>query len=302
MQQGYFAAAWQDIKNSPGWIGKLLLLGLVCLIPIFGWLVVAGYFSGSARDKAWGVHAPLPASIFGNEDGKLYSRGLFVLLLGVVCSLLPCAVEVITSLLTGGYFGSGISYHGQMMSFPWGFTTGILGFVLGIVSIAACFFAALFFCVGAMRVSIYGRLSAGFQIEKIWNMIRHDFNGILRILGMSIVLIFAMSVVAGIAIFFIFMLSLAVGFLATGGNMDINASHFNAGIWGMVFAVGGFSVVASLIAGFVGMVFTVFVAMMVARALGYWTQQFNVAAWRGQDDPMPVECDRAQAPWQPPLR
>ena len=31
MQAGYFNAAWHDIKNSPGWFGKLLVLGLVSL-------------------------------------------------------------------------------------------------------------------------------------------------------------------------------------------------------------------------------------------------------------------------------
>lgn len=46
MQAGYFNAAWHDIKNSPGWFGKLLVLGLVSLVPIFGWIVVAGYLYG----------------------------------------------------------------------------------------------------------------------------------------------------------------------------------------------------------------------------------------------------------------
>ena len=69
MQAGYFNAAWHDIKNSPGWFGKLLVLGLVSLVPIFGWIVVAGYLYGWARDIAWGVHAPLPAHVFGNEGG-----------------------------------------------------------------------------------------------------------------------------------------------------------------------------------------------------------------------------------------
>ena len=59
MQTGYFNAAWQDIKNSPGWFGKLVLLSLLSLIPIFGWLVVLGYLYGWARDIAWNVHFTL---------------------------------------------------------------------------------------------------------------------------------------------------------------------------------------------------------------------------------------------------
>ena len=54
-----------------------------------------------------------------------------------------------------------------------------------------------------------------------------------------------------------------------------------------------------------------FFTAMITRALGYWTQQFNVPAWRGQDDPMPFELACAaggsggggQPPYQqPPMR
>ena len=40
MQQiQYFKSAWGDIKNSPGWFGKLCLLALINFIPIFGQIV-----------------------------------------------------------------------------------------------------------------------------------------------------------------------------------------------------------------------------------------------------------------------
>lgn len=118
MQTGYFSAAWHDIKNSPGWFGKLVLLSLISLIPIFGWIVVAGYLYGWARDIAWNVHSPLPKHIFGNEDGKLYSRGFFVLVIGFVCMLAPWVLEVVWGVVTGvGTAWSGRS-HGAS-SWPW---------------------------------------------------------------------------------------------------------------------------------------------------------------------------------------
>ena len=43
MQKGYFKAAWNDIKQSEGWLGKMFLLGLLSLIPIFGQVVLFGY-------------------------------------------------------------------------------------------------------------------------------------------------------------------------------------------------------------------------------------------------------------------
>ena len=34
---------------------------------------------------------------------------------------------------------------------------------------------------------------------------------------------------------------------------------------------------------------------LVVRAVGQWTCQFDVANWRGQDDPMPFEIAGARA-------
>ena len=82
MEKGYFSAAWGDITKSPGWFSKILRMGLLCLIPIFGLLVVYGYLYGWARDIAWNVHRPMPDKIFGNEDGNLYKRGFFILVIG----------------------------------------------------------------------------------------------------------------------------------------------------------------------------------------------------------------------------
>ena len=60
MEKGYFAAAWGDVTKSPGWASVVLRLGLLCLIPIFGVVVMYGYLFSWARDIAWNVHRPLP--------------------------------------------------------------------------------------------------------------------------------------------------------------------------------------------------------------------------------------------------
>ena len=108
MQTGYFNAAWQDIKNTPGWFGKLILLSLLSFVPIFGWLVVLGYLYGWARDIAWDVHGPMPKHIFGNEDGKLYSRGFFAMVIGFVFMLAPWVLEAVW----GGVMGLGTAWSG----------------------------------------------------------------------------------------------------------------------------------------------------------------------------------------------
>ena len=89
MEKGYFAAAWGDVTKSPGWALILLRLGLLCLVPVFGIVVVYGYLFSWARDIAWNVHRPLPRKIFANEDGNLYRRGFFIFVVALAFSLVP---------------------------------------------------------------------------------------------------------------------------------------------------------------------------------------------------------------------
>ncbi|MDR2715732.1 MAG: DUF4013 domain-containing protein, partial [Coriobacteriaceae bacterium] len=97
----YFRTAAADIKNSPGWLGKLCLLTLLLAIPVFGIIVVTGYLYGWARDIAWGTKNPLPPRIFGNEDGKLYERGLYICVFMFVCALIPQIFTFAAMLVSG---------------------------------------------------------------------------------------------------------------------------------------------------------------------------------------------------------
>ena len=294
MQVGYFKTAWSDVKNSKGWFGKILLLSLVALIPVFGAIAVAGYLYGWARDIAWGIHGPMPKRLFGNEDGKLYSRGFFVLVIGFVFALLPWAIELVWGLVMGFSsltFGHGYSYgYLNGGTFVFG---GFMTLIFTALTIAATFVALLFQWVGSMRMSIYGRLSAGFQFNKMWAMIRHDFGGLMRIFGMCILLSAIISVIISIVFFFVVAITVFIGIAATGGNM--RADHLDGTVIGWIIAFGGIAIVGMLLASYVSVVACLFVGTLVTRSLGYWTRQFDVPAWRGQDDPMPFELQAAAA-------
>ena len=47
MQTGYFSAAWNDVKSSQGWLGKMFLLGLIAFIPVFGPVVLRAISPGA---------------------------------------------------------------------------------------------------------------------------------------------------------------------------------------------------------------------------------------------------------------
>ena len=67
-----------------------------------------------------------------------------------------------------------------------------------LVGIVLSLLVEFFVYVGSMRTSIYTTLSSGFQLGKIWAMIRYDLTGLLRILAMSIVVGLVVSVIIGI--------------------------------------------------------------------------------------------------------
>ena len=79
MEKGYFSAAWGDITKSPGWFSKMLRMGLLCFIPIFGVLVVYGYLYGWARDIAWNVHRPMPEKSPLPKRGKAVEQSAIVM-------------------------------------------------------------------------------------------------------------------------------------------------------------------------------------------------------------------------------
>lgn len=272
MEKGYFAAAWGDVTKSPGWASVVLRLGLLCLIPIFGIVVMYGYLFSWARDIAWNVHRPLPRKIFASEDGSLYRRGFFIFVVALVFSLVPELVNLFIGMSAGFSFG-GTALYGSYVPALFGSMIWLAG---NSASAALSFLAALFFWVGAMRVSLYGTLSSGFQVQKIWAMMKHDFIGLLRIVGMAILIAVAIAFSAMVlALFFALICSGLIWLMSSGSSTSMVAA----------------ALIVLLGAAFLALLLFAYVLQnaLVFRALGYWTRQFDVSLWNGQDDPMPFE-------------
>ena len=294
MQTSCFSSAWRDVRESHGWFRKVLLLALLMFIPVFGWIVAMGYLLGWARDIAWGVRAPLPANIFGNEDGNLYSRGFFAWVIQLVFMLLLWVAFTVLSgisgvgaagLVTLGHVDGALSLTSVLASFAFAMIVLVMGVVLvGLV--------ALFIWIGWLRMAIYGRLSAGFQLGRIWTMLRRDTGGILRIFGMFL----AVNIVTVVIMLFMALLMgmfLTLGVVATIEYLQTSGQPSTM-MWVMLLIM-----LVMAVAWYVVTAVTVFSTMLAVRATGYWVQQFDVPHWRGQDDPMPFETAVHNQPVQP---
>lgn len=307
MRTHYFQSAWEDIKHTRGWFGKILLLALLNLIPILGQIMVLSYLYGWAREIAWGIHEPAPAKIIANDDGKFWWRGWLIAVLTVAFLAVPAILNALSGSIEA-YSYEWTIFGPQLVTDPG------LSSLKAVLSFAACVLGLgllVFSWVGCMRVAIYNRLSAGFQFKKMWAMLRHDGAGMGRIFLMNLLFSFIMGCILAVIMAIFLSIVLAVGISALGGiqNLAMIAQlDSSQAIWvamQALLAAGGVGIILLLIMMYMGSIAVVFVQMLVIRALGYWTMQFDVPLWGGQDDPLPFELQeppepvRASAPEAP---
>lgn len=279
MKRGYFATSWRDVRMSKGWLRNLLLLSLVSLVPIIGSMVLLGYVYGWARDIAWGVRTPMPEHIRSAGRDRMMQRGMHLFVLEMVF----LAVPALFALLFGILFNNGLAtWAGSWQSLV---PVDVDLLIQRTVTVLCYVFALIvipFILVGWMRATIYGRLSAGFQISRIWSMMRYRLSGLLRIAGILLVLLCAIVVLAMLYILGVGLLGAAYSAITLlhGGQVDWN--YFASGVMPVAIAV--LPVLVYAVA-----VLHTFAYVIIARSLGYWTAQFDVPHWQGQDDPMPFE-------------
>lgn len=283
MEKGYFAASWEDIRNSQGWVGKVFLLALISLIPIFGAIVVYGYLYGWTREMAWNIHRPLPARIFGNEDGLLYRRGGYMFLLTLIVALIA---GLLSSFSGGGTVGavqdlqslqSGGSVYNDTVNIMY---SPLAGFA-SLLSLVFAVFAVFWTMIAFGRICIYNTFGSAFNFKQIWAMFRYDGFGLLRIFGIVLLIGLIGGIAASVLLVPAFMFVFASIFQAAsyGSGADFLAPTANLGIG-----------VALLILGlFVAQLFSVFADMIQARCVGYWLRQFDVAQWGGPEDLLPFQ-------------
>lgn len=274
-RKGYFSLAFYDVVESPGWVGKCALLALIMMIPVFGIIVVLGYLFGWARDIAWQVHRPLPAHIFGNEDGLLYKRGAQMLAILLIYTLAAYVIQEVLSFLVVGNMA--------ILPFAFALNNGLATLSLvsamskwGLYSLGSFVITCTLMViswVAMTRSSLYGTFTSAFQPARIAELIKQDFPGLLKILGMAILVSLMTGLIAVVISFAVVMLCGIITAVTSVTPLVIFAIFF---VVAVIFAI----VVIALMT-------QVFTLAMVIRAMGYWFGQFNVAAWGSQDSPLP---------------
>jgi hypothetical protein len=149
----YMGRSWRMLTHDKGWYKPLLVLPLAKLVPIAGPLGVWGYQAEWARLSAWGKETYPKQS--GVKVGACIKSGwrAFLAMLGYAAVYFILLAAVRPS------------------------ADGLAALLWNFVAILWSTIA----WVAAIRATIYQHARAGYQLDRIWDMLKRDFGSIAEI-------------------------------------------------------------------------------------------------------------------------
>lgn len=170
-EKGCVSAAWDDVKATKGWFGKVCLMALMYFVPVLNW-VVDGYALRWARQLSLGQVEGLPKKIFCD---RAFVNGAMKFLVSLVVAI---AVSIVSSII------------------------GLVPFVGALAGIALGIFVDMFMNIAYVRMSLFDELGEGFNIKAAFNSMKKEPGKAFMIYFMpSLILFLTVSAVVFIAAF-----------------------------------------------------------------------------------------------------
>lgn len=252
------ARAWSDFKASPSKLKIILKLAAFQFVPGVGGLVTSGYVYTWAKEQAFGKHEPMPQKIVrpGVLDSGLYAYGVSLIL-----SVAMFALFFVLGLLLGA-----INLDGLMP----------------LIWLALAIFTGPFFTVMYLRSAICGKVRSGLNVKRAWEMFTAQnktgkaftsyWGPMAAALGLTIV---------AFIIFFI-LLGVVVG--TSLAPLAFSGYGMSYGYASAYAASTAFAAIMSFFPLIIILLFAIFfvgtaASMVIARAFGYWMQDFNPREW-----------------------
>ncbi len=278
-----FMSSWRMLTRDKGWIKPLLVLTLVGWIPILGQIAVLGYGLEWARLTAWGVDsAPKQRGV---DYGKVIytgARAFFITLsLAFVCGLVlqilfPGSLAVLMAMATGW---SGLAHSAILAS---GLTFFLLDFVIMV-------FAGAFLQAAALRGTLYDSFSAGWRLDRLFQMVVRDFGGFCKVVLATLVGAVVFSAYA-LIVAMVSMLVLMGGLLSVTAVIGLSDGYMTG--WRPLvdqLAPGPALLFVLLLIAllFVGNVISTAMNLVSVNVVGQWFARFDVNRWGVSSAPLP---------------
>ncbi|ERI06297.1 DUF4013 domain-containing protein [Atopobium sp. oral taxon 810] len=255
----YYKRSLALLRHDRGWIKPLLVMAAANFVPIAGPLGCNGYAVEWARLVAWGVDAaPKQRKV---RVGECISAGWRAFVGALWVGLSVYALNLLfTSVFKGGA-------------------------VTSTFSILLSFIASFLVPVAALHATIYHDFKAGWQIKRIWSLIKADHKGALHLIRLYIVLQLVVGLILSIvwmAILILVASQLSDSYLMLAYSdvlHDVTASYIlyaAADILRLVAA----NALPCAIAAFISSLGFSFTQMIQTCATGLWLRKFDVPTWQ----------------------
>ena len=170
-----FAWAFRD----PQWPSKMLVQGLIAIIPIVGWIAMNGWLMMAFENARQGKNE-LPPAGFHLERG--FPIWVIFIVYGIVLGIPGGILYVVGALATNSSNNNGVIAVGALIQ--------ILGYL---VSLAGSLFFR--FLIPSLIVHVYrGGFSAGMDVQRVWQMATVNVNNSI-VAGL---IIFVASIIGGL--------------------------------------------------------------------------------------------------------
>lgn len=283
-----FMSSWHMLTRDKGWVKPVLVLTLVGWIPILGQIVLMGYGLEWARLTAWGVDAAPKQR--GVDYGKVLSTGgrafLVSLSLGFVIALVLQVVfpGSLYMLFTGLTAGNAVSVATAMAS----------GAAMSILAMVASIAMGTFLQAATLRATLYDSFSAGWRLNRLFQMIGRDFGGFLKVLLVTLIG-GAISGMYAFVVSLVLMLVVMGGVMSATAFVGLSGSYMNGWhfLLEQLLRIGAgpllLFIVVVIALAFVGSAISTAMSLLSMNAMGQWFCRFDVHRWGVSADPLPSD-------------
>lgn len=256
--EGYWSRSWALLTRDKGWYKPVLALAAARLVPIVGGFGADGYALEWGRLTSWGVDSsPKQKDVDVTGCIRTGARA-FVVALGYGL-ILALAQGILSSVL-----GDGLG--------------GMLGMFLSVVGLTVV-------VVAQLRSAIYQNIGAGYQMNRIFDMLQRDFNGFARVMGLGVVM--------GLVVGFVASMLIGIVVLTSMGGLILDVARADSyGYDEVEMAASALRYIAAAmpalcISVYILNILTTLSNLIMTTSVGLWMRQFDVRNWGESGDPLP---------------
>ena len=179
-----FTTSWKMLTRDKGWIKPILVLTLVGWVPILGQIAVLGYGLEWARLTAWGIDAAPKQR--GVDYGKVLTTGGIAFLVNLSMSVI---VAILGSMIFGTTFGIASIFGpiGSLFSNAVSLTAVTGGAAFSLIAVVVNIFMSTFILAACMRSTIYDGFTAGWRVDRLFQMIMKDPGGFFHAYAVKLI-------------------------------------------------------------------------------------------------------------------